>query len=151
VVDVRERADNWRIAGDLYADIESITVIPVARGQGVGTALMQEVYRRLQSFGIDELTRQSSSGIRKRARFYERKGFRAWTVNYLGRASDPNRSSAEMVEVVDGENHTVDVVPRSVIRGQNLLHRTGHTLSQPIRRDLRASPDRKQGRLSRRL
>lgn len=29
-----------------------------------------------------------------------------------------------MVEVVDEENHTVEVVPRNVIRANNLLHRT---------------------------
>ncbi len=46
VVDVRGREDNWRIAGDRYADLESIAVLPLARGHGVGTALMKEVYRR---------------------------------------------------------------------------------------------------------
>jgi ribosomal protein S18 acetylase RimI-like enzyme len=88
VVDVRDRAGNWRITGDRYADLESIAVLPVARGHGVGTALMYEVYRALRALGIDELTTQVVIGNHEARRFYERMGFRHSTVNYLGRVPD---------------------------------------------------------------
>jgi len=49
---------------------------------------MQEVYRRLRSLGIAEITTQVVIGNHEARRFYEREGFRPWTVNYLGRVSD---------------------------------------------------------------
>jgi ribosomal protein S18 acetylase RimI-like enzyme len=88
VVDVRERADNWRIRGDQYADLESITVLPEARGRGIGTALMRQVYGRPRALDIREITTQVVIGNEEARRFCEGKGLRAWTINYLGPVAD---------------------------------------------------------------
>ena len=85
VVDVVDSADNWRIAGDRYADLESIAVLPDVRGAGVGTTLMRAAYRRLRVLGVEEMTTQVVIGNEPARHFYEREGLRAWTVNYLGR------------------------------------------------------------------
>jgi ribosomal protein S18 acetylase RimI-like enzyme len=91
VADIRERGDNWRISGARYADLESIAVVPDARGQGVGTALMGEIAARLERLGINEMTTQVVMGNDAARRFYERLGFKPWTVNYLGDLSRRER------------------------------------------------------------
>jgi ribosomal protein S18 acetylase RimI-like enzyme len=85
VVDVRDRAENWRITGDRYADLESIAVLPDARGRGIGTALLREIYRRLRTIGVMELTTRVVVGNTGARRFYERAGFLPSTLNYHGR------------------------------------------------------------------
>jgi ribosomal protein S18 acetylase RimI-like enzyme len=85
LVEVLDRAGNWRIVGNRYANLESIAVLPAFRGGGVGTALMARAHDRLRELGIEEVVTQVVAGNEDARRFYERDGLRAWTVNYLGR------------------------------------------------------------------
>jgi len=85
VVEILDASGNWRIAGDRYANLESIAVRPAFRGRGVGAALMTRAYERLRDLGIVELVTQVVIGNDGARRFYEREGLRAWTVGYLGR------------------------------------------------------------------
>jgi ribosomal protein S18 acetylase RimI-like enzyme len=90
IVEVLDGAGNWRIAGNRYANLESIAVLPDVRGAGVGTALMRGVYRRLAELDITEMTTQVVEGNDPARRFYEREGLRPWTVNYFGRVPPPS-------------------------------------------------------------
>ena len=85
IVEVLDGAGNWRIAGNRYANLESIAVLPDFRGGGVGAELMARAYDRLRERGIEEVVTQVVIGNEAARRFYERDGLRAWTVNYLGR------------------------------------------------------------------
>jgi ribosomal protein S18 acetylase RimI-like enzyme len=75
--------DTWR-AGPLIADIETLSVAPDARGQGVGTALLDRIDAELEQAGIADVIVGAFAANAGALRLYERRGFRP-TWNYLSR------------------------------------------------------------------
>jgi len=65
---------------DRYADLDSLAVVPDARGQGIGEALVAHVQDEIEAAGVAEL-RVFAVGRNARAiAFYERLGFGPWLV-----------------------------------------------------------------------
>ena len=70
----------WR-SGDRIAHLQTLSVLPEHRDEGVGTELLQAVRDHLTGSDIRELTLGVISGNVDALRFYERHGFEpAWTV-----------------------------------------------------------------------
>jgi ribosomal protein S18 acetylase RimI-like enzyme len=75
--------DTWR-TGARIAEIESLAVTEVRRGEGIGSALMDAVERELAARGLDDLILGVLPGNADAIRLYERRGFRP-TWMYLSR------------------------------------------------------------------
>jgi ribosomal protein S18 acetylase RimI-like enzyme len=74
--------DTWPVA-DTYADIYSLSVAPDARGQGIGTRLLDYVDAELSRRGITDVQLAVMVGNVDAQRLYERRGFKpAETVLY---------------------------------------------------------------------
>ena len=67
--------DTWR-TGARIAEIESLAVTEVRRGEGIGSALMDAVERELAALGVDDLILGVLPGNEGARRLYERRGFR---------------------------------------------------------------------------
>jgi ribosomal protein S18 acetylase RimI-like enzyme len=76
-------ADTWR-TGPRIAEVESLSVLPEYRGQGVGTALMDALERELDALGISDFIVGALAGNEDALRLYRRRGFRP-TWLYLAR------------------------------------------------------------------
>jgi ribosomal protein S18 acetylase RimI-like enzyme len=76
-------ADTWR-TGVRIAEIESLSVLPEHRGQGIGTALMDALDRELEALGVDDVIVGALAGNEEALRLYRRRGFRP-TWLYLSR------------------------------------------------------------------
>lgn len=74
--------DTWA-TGPRIGEIESLGVVPEQRGQGVGTALLDELLRRLGEAGADDVVLGVVPG-NPATRLYERAGFTP-TWSYLSR------------------------------------------------------------------
>jgi GNAT superfamily N-acetyltransferase len=83
LVNYRE-LDDVRVTGPRFAVLQSLAVLPEARGRGVGTALMHAVYGELRRLGIGELEIGVMFANERARRFYEREGFVPWSVEYFG-------------------------------------------------------------------
>ena len=70
--------DTWR-TGELVAEIETLSVTPAARGEGVGSALLDRIDAELESAGVDDVMIGAFVTNADAIRLYERRGFRpAW-------------------------------------------------------------------------
>jgi ribosomal protein S18 acetylase RimI-like enzyme len=58
-----------------WPELRLLAVAPAARGQGVGTALVQECMRRAQRAGASALGLHTSESLQTAIRMYERLGF----------------------------------------------------------------------------
>ena len=76
-------ADTWRTAPRI-AEVESLSVLPDYRGQGVGTALMDALERELEALGISDFIVGALAGNEDALRLYRGRGFRP-TWLYLAR------------------------------------------------------------------
>jgi ribosomal protein S18 acetylase RimI-like enzyme len=76
-------ADTWR-TGPRIAEVESLSVLPEHRGQGVGTALMDALERELEALGVSDFMVGALAGNEDALRLYRRRGFRP-TWLYLAR------------------------------------------------------------------
>jgi ribosomal protein S18 acetylase RimI-like enzyme len=76
-------ADTWR-TGARIGEVESLSVLPAHRGQGIGTALMDALEREFAALGIDDLIVGALAGNEDAQRLYRRRGFRP-TWLYLAR------------------------------------------------------------------
>jgi ribosomal protein S18 acetylase RimI-like enzyme len=68
--------DTWPVGAHL-AELISLAVAPDARGQGLGTALMDAVDAELERRGVHDLEVAVMAGNDRALRFYERRGLRA--------------------------------------------------------------------------
>jgi ribosomal protein S18 acetylase RimI-like enzyme len=75
MVRVSEPDAVW-VTGTRYAELMSLSVAPAERGNGVGTALLDDVEARLLVQGIDELVIGVDAPNEGARRFYEGRGFR---------------------------------------------------------------------------
>ena len=72
--------DTW-VVGERIAELESLSVVPDARGRGIGTLLLDAVDAELATRGIGDMVIGAVAQNTAAIRLYERRGFRiAWTV-----------------------------------------------------------------------
>ena len=84
--------DTWR-TGDRVAEVETLVVDPTARGEGLGTALLDRVDEELASEGVADVLIGAIVTNTDAIRLYERRGFRpAWV--YLLRLGERDRDRA---------------------------------------------------------
>lgn len=69
-------------------DIESLSVLPGARGGGVGTALMDAVYDELDAAGVCEVRLDVVAGNDDAIRFYKRRGMQPFATTLIGKITD---------------------------------------------------------------
>jgi ribosomal protein S18 acetylase RimI-like enzyme len=82
-------ADTW-VTGKRIGELESISVLPEHRGQGIGSRLLDEVDREFDSLGVEDIVIGLLPGNEGALRLYERHGFRPnWL--YLGRFRSEGR------------------------------------------------------------
>jgi ribosomal protein S18 acetylase RimI-like enzyme len=67
--------DTWPVGAQL-AELISLAVVPEARGQGLGTALMDAVDAELERRGVHDLEVGVIAGNDRALRFYQRRGLR---------------------------------------------------------------------------
>lgn len=71
--------------GNRLAQLETLSVLPERRGEGVGAALLEAVWDRLAKAGVDEIGISTTTTNVDAQRFYERQGFRQSFVIYYGK------------------------------------------------------------------
>ena len=70
--------DTWR-TGERIAEIETLSVVPQARGAGVGSALLDRIDEELEAAAIDDVLVGAFVSNADAIRLYQRRGFRpAW-------------------------------------------------------------------------
>jgi ribosomal protein S18 acetylase RimI-like enzyme len=74
MVHLRSASPTWS-SSEQAGEIETLSVLPEMRGQGIGTALLEGVRERLKPLGLGELSLHVLVGNDQAARFYERHGF----------------------------------------------------------------------------
>jgi ribosomal protein S18 acetylase RimI-like enzyme len=75
--------DTWR-AGPLIAEIETLSVAPTARRQGIGSTLLDRIDAELAEAGVHDMVVGAFAANTGALALYERRGFRP-TWNYLSR------------------------------------------------------------------
>lgn len=70
-----ELDDTW-VSGRRVAEIETLSVLPAARGEGIGSALLDRVDAELAAEGIDDVLIAAFVTNLDAIRLYERRGFR---------------------------------------------------------------------------
>lgn len=83
LVTVHEGSETWQTS-DQVAEIETLSVLPEARGVGIGSALMHAVYAELEQAGITEITVNVIASNKDALRFYERYGLIPKTIMFQG-------------------------------------------------------------------
>jgi ribosomal protein S18 acetylase RimI-like enzyme len=76
-------ADTWA-TGERVGEVESLSVLPEYRGQGLGSRLLDELHRGLREQGARDLILGALAGNDDAIRLYERHGYRP-TWLYLSR------------------------------------------------------------------
>jgi ribosomal protein S18 acetylase RimI-like enzyme len=71
--------------GDRVAELETLSVLPGHRGSGLGSALLEAVWNRLDQLGVDDMAITTATTNVGARRFYERQGFAADFVIYYGK------------------------------------------------------------------
>jgi GNAT superfamily N-acetyltransferase len=77
------------------AELETLSVLPRHRGDGIGTALLDAVWERLGELGVEELAITTAIANVDSHRFYERNGFRQGFVVYYGKRPAHDRARSE--------------------------------------------------------
>ena len=84
LVHMRGPEETWSTP-DRIAELETLTVEPTHRGQGIGRALVDEVYQELDRIGVGHLGVAVIASNTEAIRFYERLGLLPFLVTYIGR------------------------------------------------------------------
>ena len=77
-----ELDDTWR-SGERVAEIETLVVLPEARGGGVGSALLDAVDDELAAIGIGDVLIAAFVTNTEAIRLYERRGFRPASLHLI--------------------------------------------------------------------
>jgi ribosomal protein S18 acetylase RimI-like enzyme len=85
VVRLVEGSQSWGTA-DRIAELETLALLPDARGSGIGTRLMDAVSDQLAELGIRDLSVAVAAGNEDALRFYERRGLVVTLHHLLGPA-----------------------------------------------------------------
>lgn len=78
----------WQ-TGERLAELETLSVLPERRGDGVGSALLEAVWQRLAGIGVEALAITAAKTNVDSHRFYERHGFTQAFVVYYGKRNAP--------------------------------------------------------------
>jgi ribosomal protein S18 acetylase RimI-like enzyme len=89
LVTVHDEDDSHR-TGARFAELQSLAVPEDRRGEGIGTALLHQVYREVRAVGITEMVIGVLATNAAAMRLYEREGFRPWVVLTMGTVPDPD-------------------------------------------------------------
>jgi ribosomal protein S18 acetylase RimI-like enzyme len=89
---LRSGSPTWPLA-ERAGEIETLSVLPTKRGEGVGTALLEAVREELGVIGVSEVSLHVVPGNLAATDFYERHGFSTYGL-WLRRSDDPD-SAAE--------------------------------------------------------
>jgi len=77
--------------GERLAELETLSVLPEGRGQGVGAALLEAAWERLAELGVEDMAITTTTTNVDAHRFYERHGFRQRFVVYYGKPDPRSR------------------------------------------------------------
>ena len=83
VVQVRGPEETWA-TGDRVAQLETLTVLPGHRGQGIGSALVERMHEELRRLGASHFVVSVIASNADAVRFYERLGLTTFLVTYTG-------------------------------------------------------------------
>lgn len=83
-------ADDSHVTGPRFAELQSLVVQEGRRGDGLGTELLHDVYRRLRAEGVEEMVIGVLATNEPALRLYEREGFRPWVLITMGKVPDPD-------------------------------------------------------------
>jgi ribosomal protein S18 acetylase RimI-like enzyme len=83
LVHMRGTEETW-VTGERVAELETLTVLPEYRGQGLGRALMDAVHAELRRLGISHWAVGVIATNDDAIRFYERLDLHPFVVIYLG-------------------------------------------------------------------
>jgi len=86
-VSLGEGPSGWDL-GERVADVETLSVLPEARGRGVGTRLMDAVEAELSRLGIGAVRVLVIAANEEAVHFYERRGIVPISRVLLGRVGD---------------------------------------------------------------
>jgi GNAT superfamily N-acetyltransferase len=75
---------SW-VTGERLAELETLSVLPAHRGEGVGSALLDAVWERLGESDVDEMAVTTAVANVDSHRFYERSGLQPGFVVYYGK------------------------------------------------------------------
>jgi RimJ/RimL family protein N-acetyltransferase len=78
--------------GDRLAELETLSVLASHRGEGVGAALLDAVWKRLAELGVEDMAITTTATNVDAQRFYERHGFSQRFAVYYGKS--PLRGSS---------------------------------------------------------
>lgn len=70
---------------DDLAELETLSVLPEHRSEGVGAALLGAVWSRLAEIGVEDLAITAAKSNVDSHRFYERQGFTQGFVVFYGK------------------------------------------------------------------
>jgi len=76
-------ADTWRV-GDRIGELESLSVLPGYRGDGIGSALLDRVEDEFAKLGVDDVVIGALPGNIGAIKLYEARGFKPTWI-YLSR------------------------------------------------------------------
>lgn len=76
---------SWQ-TGQRLAELETLSVLPKHRGDGVGSALLDAVWSRLAELGVEDMAITTTTTNVDSHRFYEREGFQQRFTVYYGKA-----------------------------------------------------------------
>jgi ribosomal protein S18 acetylase RimI-like enzyme len=74
MVHLRSGSPTWPL-GEQAGEVETLAVLPAARGNGIGTALLLAVREEMHANGVSEVSLHVLPGNLAAIRFYERHGF----------------------------------------------------------------------------
>jgi ribosomal protein S18 acetylase RimI-like enzyme len=77
-----ELDDTWQ-SGERVAEIETLVVLPEARGEGVGSALLDTIDAELARMGIADVLIAAFVTNTEAIRLYERRGFRPASLHMI--------------------------------------------------------------------
>jgi ribosomal protein S18 acetylase RimI-like enzyme len=77
------------VSGERVAELKDLSVLPEARGRGIGTRLMDALEAELERMGISEYRLNVIAANAQALRFYERRGLARVSAVFLGRPAPP--------------------------------------------------------------
>jgi ribosomal protein S18 acetylase RimI-like enzyme len=83
LVHMRGPEETWA-SGDRVAELETLTVLPEHRGQGIGRALVEAAYGELRRLGVGQLSVGVLTANADAIRFYERLDLLPFTATFIG-------------------------------------------------------------------
>lgn len=88
LVQVRPGPDDTWVTGSRMAELQTLSVSPETRGQGVGTMLLDRVDAELDAAGIGDLFIAALHGNDDAIRLYQRRGLRPVAIHLARFAAD---------------------------------------------------------------